>query len=185
MEILTTKLAQVLILKPQVFQDQRGFFLEVYNTRRFEQAGIGGAFTQDNVSYSTQNVIRGLHYQLRYPQGKLVSALYGKIFDVIVDLRHGSPTYGAWIGVELSHENNWQIYIPPGCAHGFMCLSAEAIVHYKCTQYYHPEDEYGILWSDSELDIAWPIPDIVPNVSPKDLAWPVLAQIPEYNLPNY
>lgn len=182
MNIINTKLPPVLMIEPKTFKDGRGLFMEMYNENRYLAAGIAEKFVQDNLSHSKGPVVRGLHYQLKNPQGKLVSVLRGKVLDVVVDIRRGSPHFGQWIAVELSGENNKQIYIPSGFAHGFCTLSDEVIFHYKCTDYYNPQDEYGIQWSDAELGISWPVGEGA-SLSAKDLALPLLKDIPLEHLP--
>jgi dTDP-4-dehydrorhamnose 3,5-epimerase len=184
MNILPTKLPTLLLFEPKVFGDSRGFFTELYNQSRYETAGIDKPFIQDNLSGSSKNVIRGLHYQLKFPQGKLVSVIQGKVFDVVVDIRRGSPTFGHWESFELSDENHHQLYVPPGFAHGFCSLSEKVIFHYKCTDTYHPEDERGISWSDPDLNIAWPARDDA-LLSPKDALYLPLSQTPLEHLPEY
>jgi dTDP-4-dehydrorhamnose 3,5-epimerase len=166
-KIIETPLPHVLVLEPKVFSDARGFFLESYNEKTLVQAGITAHFVQDNHSYSTRNVLRGLHYQLNSPQGKLVRAAVGEIFDVAVDLRMSSPTFGKWFGVILSAENHRMLWIPPGLAHGFLVVSEGAHVLYKATDFYVPESERTIVWNDPELAIEWPLGS-VPILSAKD-----------------
>jgi dTDP-4-dehydrorhamnose 3,5-epimerase len=169
MLVTKTKLPGVLILEPCIFGDDRGFFFESYNQREFEAAtGITCTFVQDNHSKSTKGVLRGLHYQIEQAQGKLVRVLEGAIFDVAVDVRLGSPTFGKYIGVELSADNNKQLWIPPDFAHGFLVLSEVAQVHYKATDYYAPEHERAILWNDLDIDIDWPYSPSAPLLSEKD-----------------
>jgi dTDP-4-dehydrorhamnose 3,5-epimerase len=143
-------------IQPKVFGDQRGYFFESYSERDFHAAGLTAAFVQDNQSRSVKGTLRGLHFQRRFPQGKLVRAIAGEVFDVAVDLRPGSPTRGQWHGVVLSGETQNQFYIPPGFAHGFLALSDVAVFAYKCTEFYHPEDEGGIVWNDPALGVRWP-----------------------------
>jgi len=183
MRIETTELPDVRLLTPAAYPDRRGFFVETFSARRYAEAGIPGPFVQDNHSRSVAGVLRGLHFQLRRPQGKLVSVARGAIFDVAVDIRVGSPTFGRWTGRELSAENHVQMYIPPGFAHGFCVTSDTADVLYKCTDYYEPGDDGGILWSDPDLAIAWPVP--APLVSDKDTAYPRLRDIPPNRMPAY
>lgn len=152
-----TLIPDLVIIEPTVFTDKRGFFLETYHYQEFKEAGIESHFVQDNHSKSSQGVLRGLHYQLRYPQGKLVRVLSGLIYDVAVDLRKSSPTYMQWLGVELSAENKSMLYLPPNFAHGFLTLSETAEVSYKCTDYYHANDEAGIIWNDPTIGINWPV----------------------------
>ncbi len=157
MEVIDTKIAEVKILQPKVFGDERGFFLESFNHAQFEQAlGIERGFVQDNHSRSAKGVLRGLHYQIEKPQGKLVRVVQGRVFDVAVDVRRSSATFGQWVGVELTAENHRQLWVPEGFAHGFLVLSQSADFLYKTTEYYAPEYERGIFWNDSELAIAWP-----------------------------
>ena len=159
------------IIEPQVFGDKRGYFMETYNENDFREAGLDMKFVQDNQSSSTKGVLRGLHYQKKFPQGKLVRAIRGTVFDVAVDLRKGSSTFGKWFGVELSEENKKQFYIPEGFAHGFLVLSDEAEFCYKCTEFYHPEDVGGIIWNDPDIGVEWPLEGIDElNISDKDKA---------------
>lgn len=166
MKITPTPLAGVQLIEPRVFQDARGFFMETFHRPRFLEAGLPGDFVQDNHSYSIQGTLRGLHYQIEHPQGKLVRAVRGEIFDVAVDLRRSSPTFGQWFGATLSEVNRLMMFIPPHFAHGFCATSDIAEVVYKCTDVYHPQHERTILWNDPDLNIAWPIPE--PLVSEKD-----------------
>lgn len=165
-----TSISDVLQIKPKVIQDERGFFYESYNQQRFAQeTGITANFIQDNHSYSCQDVLRGLHYQITKPQGKLIRVIRGQIFDVAVDIRKSSPTFGQWVSFELSSENKYQLWIPPGFAHGFLVLSEVAEVLYKTTDYYHPQGERTILWNDPDLAIDWPLLSS-PILSAKDQA---------------
>jgi len=167
MNVVKTKLQDCVIIEPRVFGDERGFFLETYQADRYaELAGITLPFVQDNHSRSSKDVLRGLHFQKTKPQGKLVRVVKGQVYDVAVDIRHGSSTFGQWEAVILSEENKTQFWVPPGFAHGFVVLSDTADFEYKCTDYYDPADEGSILWSDSDLDIPWPIDD--PKLSDKD-----------------
>ena len=166
MEVIKEPLPGLLVIKPKVFKDERGFFLETWQRERYKEIGIEEEFVQDNWSRSTKGVLRGLHFQKEYPQGKLVSVRSGKVFDVAVDIRKDSPTFGEWYGEELSDENHLQMYVPPGFAHGFCVLSESADFVYKCTEYYNPNDESGIKWNDPELSINWPIDR--PDISLKD-----------------
>lgn len=166
MKVIPTTLPGVMVIEPQVFSDARGFFLETFHSERYAQAGIPGPFVQDNHSHSTKGVLRGLHFQTQYPQGKLVYVTSGTIFDVAVDIRPNSPTLGKWFGITLTAEQHQQFYLPPGFAHGFCVLSEQADFHYKCTDYYHPEDESCIRWDDPEINIQWPINN--PILSAKD-----------------
>ncbi|PZV15605.1 MAG: dTDP-4-dehydrorhamnose 3,5-epimerase [Leptolyngbya sp.] len=180
MNVLPTEIPDVLIIEPRVFQDDRGFFLESYNGKAFaDKAGITKPFVQDNHSRSSQNVLRGLHYQIEQAQGKLVRATVGTIFDVAVDIRKHSPTFGQWISCTLSAENKRMIWVPPGFAHGFMVVSEVAEVLYKTTDYYAPQHERSILWNDPDLDINWPL-DGEPILSAKDQAGTPLKLAPVY-----
>lgn len=171
MEVQPTPIPGVLVLKPKVFGDARGFFLESYNHRVFAAAvGHPVDFVQDNHSLSARGVLRGLHYQLPHPQGKLVRVTRGEVFDVAVDLRRDSPTFGCWVGEVLSAENRRQLWIPEGMAHGFLVLSDTAEFLYKASDYYHPESECCIRWDDPELSIRWPLEGVSPVVSAKDAA---------------
>jgi len=183
LKVTPTALPGVLVIGPPVYTDQRGYFLETFNFPRYRDIGLDLPFVQDNRSHSSRNVVRGLHYQLNRPQGKLVFAVTGEIFDVAVDIRRGSPTFGRWVGVRLSDQNHKQIYVPPGFAHGFCVLSETADVIYKCTDLYTAGDDYGILWSDETIGIDWPIQDAV--LSDKDRQNPPLAQAPPEQLPLY
>ncbi len=160
------------VIEPSVFGDNRGYFMETYNQNDFHEEGLDMVFVQDNQSMSTKGVLRGLHFQKEFPQGKLVRVVRGAVFDVAVDLRANSKTYGKWFGVELSAENKKQFYISEGFAHGFVVLSDEAEFVYKCTDFYHPGDEGGVLWNDPDIGIDWPIPDgMEPILSEKDKLW--------------
>jgi dTDP-4-dehydrorhamnose 3,5-epimerase len=174
--VIQTHLPGVCIIEPRVHGDARGFFIETFQAERYRQsAGITLPFVQDNHSRSARGVLRGLHAQNPHPQGKLVRVSRGAVFDVAVDIDPRSPTFGRWVGVELSDENHRQLWIPPGYAHGFQVISEYADFEYKCTDYYYPEAEIGVIWNDPELAIPWPIPD--PKLSAKDLRLPTLAQI--------
>ena len=183
MKVTETVIPDVLIIEPDVHEDSRGFFLETYHQRRYAENGMGWVFVQDNFAHSRKNVLRGLHYQLKHGQGKLVCVTRGEIFDVSVDIRRGSPTFGQWAGFRLSHQNMRQIFLPPGVAHGYSVLSDHADVLYKCTDFYAPDDEYGIFWADPRIGIDWPVEK--PVLSPKDQAYPVLTRVPEKLLPLY
>jgi dTDP-4-dehydrorhamnose 3,5-epimerase len=165
----------VLLIEPDVFRDDRGFFLETYHQRKYVDGGVPGTFVQDNHSRSVRGTLRGLHAQLRHPQGKLVRAVDGEMFDVAVDIRRGSPTFGRSVGVVLSGDNLRQLYIPPGFAHGFCVLSPTVHVEYKCTDFYDPKDEISIVWNDPDLAIRWPVAE--PIVSPKDQGAPRLKDV--------
>jgi dTDP-4-dehydrorhamnose 3,5-epimerase len=170
MNILPTEIPDVLVIEPRVFQDDRGFFLESYNEKAFaDKAGMTKAFVQDNHSRSCKNVLRGLHYQIEQAQGKLVRAILGEIFDVAVDIRKHSPTFGQWVGCNLSAENKRMLWVPAGFAHGFLVMSDVAEVLYKTTDYYAPQHERSILWNDADLAIAWPLSE-EPILSGKDSA---------------
>ena len=166
MEVAATPLAGVMLIKPRVWGDRRGYFVETWQHERYAAAGIDAAFVQDNHSMATDGILRGLHFQKTRPQGKLVSVSLGRVFDVAVDIRPGSPTFGQWYGVELTQDNQWQLWVPPGMAHGFAVTSQVAHFHYKCTDYYCPEDEGGIRWNDPDLAVAWPVAQ--PLLSDKD-----------------
>ena len=160
------------VIEPTVFKDERGYFVETYNQNDMKEAGLDMVFVQDNQSMSTRGVLRGLHFQKQFPQGKLVRVVRGKVFDVAVDLRSDSKTYGKWFGVELSAENMKQFYIPEGFAHGFLVLSDEAEFCYKCTNFYHPGDEGGLAWNDPEIGVEWPLEEGVDLIiSEKDQKW--------------
>jgi dTDP-4-dehydrorhamnose 3,5-epimerase len=159
-------------IQPKVFADGRGYFFECYSGRDFREAGLDMAFVQDNQSRSVKGVLRGLHFQKRHPQGKLVRVIEGEVFDVAVDIRPGSPSRGKWHGIVLSGEKQNQFYIPPGFAHGFLVLSDTAVFTYKCTEFYYPDDEGGIIWNDPALGIRWPDPGITYLLSDKDRALP-------------
>ena len=163
------------IIQPKVHGDARGYFMETYNQNDMKEAGLDMVFVQDNQSCSTKGVLRGLHFQKQFPQGKLVRVISGCVYDVAVDLREGSSTYGKWYGVELSDENKKQFYIPEGFAHGFLVLSDHAEFCYKCTDYYHPEDEGGLLWNDPTIGIAWPKLSVEYKMSEKDTKWGTLS----------
>ncbi len=169
------KLEGVQLFCPRVFEDDRGFFTETYQVDKYREAGIDRTFVQDNFSLSRKNVLRGLHFQRNYPQGKLVYVVQGEIWDVAVDIRTGSSTYGQWEGHTLSAENHHQLYIPEGFAHGFVVLSETASVIYKCTDVYRPEDDAGLIWNDPDLAIAWPINE--PILSAKDAVLPSLRAV--------
>jgi len=176
LKISETPLPGVLVIEPRVFVDDRGFFLETFQASRYEAAGIGATFVQDNFSRSRRGTLRGLHFQEPKAQGKLVQVLNGSAFDVVVDVRRGSPTFGQWFGMELSGDAPKQMWIPPGFAHGFCVTSDVADFHYKCTALYAPEAERSIRWNDPALAIAWP--DLTPLLSAKDAAAPLLADAP-------
>ena len=171
MDVVQTPINGVVLIKPKVWRDARGYFVEAWHKERYEAAGITLPFVQDNRSRSTKGILRGLHFQRVHPQGKLVSVSRGSVFDVAVDIRKNSPTFGQWYGAELTEENQHQLWVPPGLAHGFCVLSDGADFSYKCTELYHPEDEGSIRWDDPDLAIAWPVEN--PVLSAKDLAAPL------------
>jgi len=177
----TDTIPTVVVIEPDVYSDDRGYFFETFQRERFLQYDLTTTFVQDNVSFSKHNVLRGLHYQLRRAQGKLVYAVYGEIYDVAVDIRRGSSTFGKWFGITLSSDNHRMLYVPAGFAHGFCVLSDVAAVVYKCTDYYTPIDEYGILWNDKTFGIDWPVKK--PILSAKDGDFPKFKDIPEEKLP--
>ena len=180
MRRLDTDLPGVFMIEPKVFGDARGFFMESYNRRAMAELGVDGEFVQDNHSRSARGVLRGLHYQIRQPQGKLVRVVAGAVYDVAVDLRRNSPTFGRWAGFELSADNKLMAWIPPGFAHGFLVLSEYAEFLYKTTDYYAPEHERSLLWNDPALGIAWPLAGAAPLLSAKDQAALPLAQVETY-----
>ena len=187
MNIITTNLPGVIVIEPKVYVDKRGFFLETFRENVLLQAGINAHFVQDNHTRSSQGVLRGLHYQMTQTQGKLVRVATGSVFDVVVDVRSGSPTFGQWYGTELNEDNIKMIYVPPGFAHGFVVLSETADFIYKCTDYYHPESEQGIAWDDPDLNIDWPIAEIAEKISlsDKDKQNVKLKDQPAEKLPAY
>ena len=175
MKVTKTKLSGVLIIEPSVFGDERGFFKEIFQKERYDEIGINNSFVQDNYSRSEYGVLRGLHFQKKNPQGKLVSCTLGSVFDVIVDIKPDSKTFSQYIGVEISEKNHLQIWVPPGYAHGFCVLSEIADFHYKCTDFYFPNDEGGIVWNDPDVNVKWPISN--PKLSSKDLKLPSLKTL--------
>lgn len=176
MKVVGTPIDGLLIIEPQVFGDERGFFIETWQAERYREAGVEGTFVQDNHSRSRRGILRGLHYQIQNPQGKLVRVTAGEVFDVAVDLRRSSKTFGQWHGVILSAENHRQFWVPPGFAHGFYVMSESADFNYKCTDYYSPDFERSLLWDDAEVGIEWPLVDGErPQLSPKDAAASSLA----------
>lgn len=180
MEVIKEPIPGLLVIKPSVFEDKRGFFLETWQKERYKEIGIEEDFVQDNWSRSFKGVLRGLHFQKENPQGKLVSVRTGKVFDVAVDIRKDSPTFGEWFGEDLSDENHLQMYVPPGFAHGFCVLSEIADFVYKCTEYYYPGDESGIVWNDEDLNIDWQIEN--PIISLKDKKLPSLQELKSLNI---
>ena len=179
MEVVKTPIEGVLLIKPQVFGDERGYFVETWQKERYEAAGINLPFVQDNHSKSTKGILRGLHFQKQHPQGKLVMVSLGEVFDVAVDIRKGSPTFGKWFGAILNQENQNQLWIPPGMAHGFVVLSDVAHFHYKCTDLYHPGDEGSIRWNDPTIAIDWPYKE-EPVLSAKDQIAPFFKDALEF-----
>lgn len=182
MNVTELELPGVLLLEPRVFGDERGFFLETWQARRYAEAGMPERFVQDNLSRSLKNVLRGLHYQIHRPQGKLVSVIEGEVFDVAADIDPRSETFGRWVGARLSGDNKRQLYIPPGYAHGFCVLSETAYFTYKCTEYYAPALERGVRWDDPTLGIDWPVDD--PIVNERDAAWPTVEAARREELPE-
>ncbi len=183
MEVVAAKIPGLLVIDPVVHGDARGFFLETYSRDRYAAAGVDVEFVQDNISSSRHRTLRGLHLQHPRGQGKLCSVIEGEVFDVAVDVRVGSPTFGQWVGVTLSSDNKRQLYIPPGFAHGFCVTSDRALFSYKCTDYYSGENELGIAWDDDDMEIEWPLD--APLLSDKDRANPKLRDIPRDRLPRY
>ncbi len=183
MKVTKTKLEGVLVFEPKVFGDARGFFMETWNYQRYKEAGLDVKFVQSNLSKSAKGVLRGLHFQNPNPQGKLVQILTGEVYDVAVDIRHGSPTFGQWHGELLSGDNNKQFYIPEGFAHGFCVLSESAIFSYMCTNVYDAKSDFSILWNDPDLNIDWPINE--PLLSEKDKQAPTLSSLKTTSLPKY
>lgn len=175
MKIVPSRIPDVKIIEPAVHGDNRGYFFESYKEEIFLKNDLPVHYVQDNQAMSQKGVLRGLHYQLEYSQGKLVSVPYGKVWDAVVDLRQSSDTFGQWVGIEISQENHRLVYIPAGFAHGYCVLSEEAVFQYKCTEVYHPEDEYGLIWNDDKLNIQWPINN--PVISEKDLRHPTFNNI--------
>jgi dTDP-4-dehydrorhamnose 3,5-epimerase len=175
MKLIPAPIEGLLIIEPDVFEDNRGYFLETHHQKKFQTACLSTVFVQDNLSFSKKDTLRGLHFQIANPQAKLVQAITGEIFDVAVDIRSGSPTFGKWTGILLSEKNKRQIFIPDGFAHGFCVLSEGAHVLYKCSDYYNPADEGGLLWSDPELAIEWPVKN--PTLSAKDRQHPLLENL--------
>ena len=183
MKIITTSIAGILIIEPETFQDKRGFFMETYNRNRYKASGINATFVQDNLSHSLKNTVRGLHFQIKHPQSKLIQVISGEIFDVAVDLRPGSATFGKWTGIHLSDENRRQVFIPVGFAHGFCVLSESALFYYKCSDFYAPDDEGGIIWSDPDIGIEWPV--INPIISEKDKQYQKCSRLNADQLPSF
>ena len=180
MIVETTPLAGLLLIKPDIFGDERGFFQETWNLRRYTEAGLDRHFVQDNLSYSRKGILRGLHFQNPHPQGKLVYVLQGEVFDVAVDVRADSPTFGQWYGVTLSAENHHQLFVPEGFAHGFCVTSDMALFAYKCTDFYRPPAEFSVLWNDPDIGIEWPVDN--PELSEKDRNAPRLSEFSQDSL---
>lgn len=176
-KVVETPIKDLVVIEPSVFGDDRGYFMETYSQDEFKKHGLDMVFVQDNESKSKKGVLRGLHFQSKFPQGKLVRVTQGKVWDVGVDLREGSPTYGQWYGVELSDENKKMFYVPEGFAHGFIVLSDEAVFNYKCTNPYRPEYDGGIRWNDPEIAVEWPELDTEVLLSPKDQELPYLEEV--------
>ena len=183
MKIKKTPLEGLLIIEPRIFGDDRGFFTETHHRQRYRACGIDRNFVQDNLSFSVKGTLRGLHFQIKKPQAKLVQALTGEIFDMAADLRPASATYGKWFGIQLSEKNQYQLFIPEGLAHGFCVLSDDAIFVYKCSDYYSPKTEHGLAWDDPDIGIQWPIKN--PLLSEKDGQYPRLSEMDEKNLPAF
>lgn len=177
-----SKISGIKIITPQIHKDDRGYFFESFNSKDFKTLGLPTKYLQDNQAFSKKGTLRGFHYQLKYPQGKLVRVIHGEVFDVAVDIRQGSPTFGKYVGFNLSGKNNKIIYIPEGFAHGYVVLSETVIFQYKCTELYHSEDEYGLLWNDNDLNIQWPVKN--PILSQKDRNLPTLKLIDKKYLPK-
>ena len=175
MQFIPTKIPDVILVEVTKFGDHRGFFMETYHAEKFSAGGISATFIQDNHASSQKNILRGLHYQLKFPQGKLIRCIQGEILDIAVDIRKSSRTFGQWVGEILSSENARQLYVPPGFAHGYVVRSDNAEVEYKCTELYHPEDDYGILWNDPAIGIDWGIEN--PILSEKDKQQPLLKDV--------
>jgi dTDP-4-dehydrorhamnose 3,5-epimerase len=182
MKITPTVIPDVILIEPAVHGDQRGFFMESYHQNNFAAQGLDQVFVQDNHSRSEKGVLRGLHYQLKNPQGKLVRVVTGEVFDVAVDVRKGSPTFGKWVGDYLSETNHKMLYVPPGFAHGFCVVSESADFLYKCTEFYDPNDEQGIIWNDPQINISWPCETF--QLSGKDQHYKTLAEMTDY-LPDF
>jgi len=181
-KIIPAELQGVFVIEPRCFQDERGFFIESYQSSRYREAGMTDRFVQDNHSRSLRGILRGLHFQVRRPQAQLVTVMRGKIFDVVIDLRRTSSTFGGWYGVELSDDGLRQVYMPPGFAHGFCVLSDMADLHYKVSREYDASDEGGLVWNDPDLAIRWPID--APKVAPRDASYPLLKQLNHAQLPQ-
>jgi dTDP-4-dehydrorhamnose 3,5-epimerase len=181
MDVVSLEIEEVKLVKPRVFKDDRGFFTQTYHFEQYREAGMDVRFVQDNWSRTTKGVLRGLHYQLKHGQDKLVSVIRGEVFDVAVDIRKKSPTFGKWVGAILSEENKHQLFVPKGFAHGFCVLSDEVDFVYKCSDFYTPGDEYGIHWNDPDIGIDWPMSEVL--ISDKDQDAPLVKDVPAENLP--
>lgn len=184
MKFTELEIPGLILVEPDVWSDERGFFIETYHAKKYAAGGIAKPFVQDNHSHSQRGVLRGLHFQRRHPQGKLVMVARGEIWDVAVDVRRGSPAFGKWVARTLSAGNHHQLFVPEGCLHGFVVLSDEADVLYKCTELYVPSDDQGVRWDDPDLAIAWPL-EGAPRLSPKDARLPRLADLPVESLPVF
>jgi dTDP-4-dehydrorhamnose 3,5-epimerase len=183
MKTTRTELEGVLIIEPPVFPDDRGYFMETFQQKRYHEIGIDTSFVQDNLSFSKKGTLRGLHFQHPHAQAKLVQVLQGEVLDVIVDIRKGSPTFGRWAGIRLSEQNKRQLFVPENFAHGYCVLSETALFTYKCSEFYNPACEKGIRWSDPNIGIQWPLAD--PILSDKDSRYPALKDIPPKDLPDW
>jgi len=184
MKVIETELAGVLLIEPRVFGDERGWFFESWQRERYAEHGVGGPFVQDNQAYSRRSILRGLHIQNPYGQGKLVQVMHGEVFDVAVDARHGSPTFRRWFGTTLSGENKRQLWVPAGFLHGYLVTSEEALFAYKCTDFYHPETQFAVRWNDPDIGIDWPLAG-APVLSDKDRTAPLLRDIEPGQLPRF
>jgi dTDP-4-dehydrorhamnose 3,5-epimerase len=184
MNIITTPLSGLLVIEPKIFGDQRGYFFESFHAKRYQEAGLNCNFVQDNMSRSQKGVLRGLHFQMEQAQDKLVTVSQGAVFDVAVDIRIGSPTFGQWYGTILDDQNHKQMFVPKGFAHGFCVLSDSADFHYKCSDYYAPEYEMGVIWNDPDIGIEWPFTG-APILSAKDQAYKHLKDLDQSSLPKF
>jgi len=185
MKFSPTSLPEVVLVEPDVYRDDRGFLLETYHAEKYRAGGIDCVFVQDNHSRSVRGTLRGLHAQWQRPQGKLLRVIHGEIFDVAVDIRRGSPTFGKWAGEVLSSANRRQMFVPGGFAHGFLVTSETAEILYKCSDFYAPAEERGVLWNDPKVGIEWPLDGIAPQLHPRDAAFPALDRAPEKDLPVF
>ncbi len=183
MKVIETSLPGVLLIEMDRYDDERGYFMEIWQEKRYEEAGVDGPFVQDNLSFSLHGVLRGLHFQNPNPQGKLVSVLVGEVFDVAVDIRRGSPTFGKWVGYFLSERNRRQLWVPPGFAHGFCVTGETALFSYKCTNFYCPQDEGVVRWDDPHIGIEWPLEEV--SLSKKDAEAPRLEELDSQRLPTF